>query len=153
MKPKLIAIGYWYSIYEPELPNPACFEDSNWNLKEKNLVIEHLKKGKSIADWMGTSWCRYRCGESGMGASCLTDGKYIFPEKLTHYIEQHNLRLPREFVNHVTNYKSCRIFSDISKYEIDYDWWKRETGFNKKFKKRTFLAETDKEIEKFKNRL
>jgi|GEM_PF-3446625 hypothetical protein len=53
IKPKLIAIGYWKSIYEPNLPDPARFKDSNWNIKERKLVQEYLMKGISIADYMG----------------------------------------------------------------------------------------------------
>jgi hypothetical protein len=152
LKNKLIAIGYWKSLYETEFPDPAKFEDIKWNSKEKAGIIEHLKKGKSIANWMGTSWCRFRCREKNMGNSCLTDGIFLFPEKLTHYIEEHNVRLPNEFINHVLNYKKTEILNDITEYEIDYTWWKEQKGFNFNESKKSFLALTDEEIEKFENR-
>ncbi|WP_299158326.1 hypothetical protein [uncultured Tenacibaculum sp.] len=152
MKPKLIAIGYWKSIYEPELPDPANFIDLNWNTNEKNIVLQHLKKGKPIAQWMGTSWCRYRCKENDMGASCLTDGKYIYPEKLSHYINKHNVRLPDTFIKHILNYKPLNILADLNNYDVDYELWRKELGFNNTPNVNTYLALTDDEIEKFNER-
>lgn len=152
MKNKLIALGYWKSIYENDFPDPAKFKDENWNLKEKIETIKHLKNGKPIANWMGISWCRFRCGENDMGNSCLTDGKFIFPEKLIHYIEKHKVRLPIEFVNHVLNYEKTEILKDISEYEIDFDWWKKQTGFDFNKSKKSFLTLTEEELKKFENR-
>ena len=56
MKQKLIAIGYWHSIYNIDLPDPSKFQDSNWNLQERAIVLEHLKNGKTLLSWMGISW-------------------------------------------------------------------------------------------------
>jgi hypothetical protein len=152
MKPQLIAIGYWNSIYEPEFPDPINFEDSNWNLAERNLVIEHLKKGTPIFSWVGSSWCRYRCKESNMGAHCLTDGKYIFPEKLVHYIKYHNIKPPIEFIEHVLSYRPLKIFSDSNEYEINYEWWKKKKQFNNVENKKTFLTATEEEFKMFQKR-
>jgi len=149
LKQKLIAIGYWKSIHEPELPDPANFVDLNWNPHEKSIVLQHLKKGKAIADWMGLSWCRFRCEESDMGESCLTDGKYIYPEKLSHYIEKHNVRLPDDFIKHILNYKPMNILADLSNYDVDYETWTKELGFNNYGSVYTYLASTDEEIEKY----
>jgi hypothetical protein len=152
LKDKLIAIGYWKSIYENEFPDPAKFEDKNWNLDEKIKTIQHLKNGKSVSNYMGISWCRFRCGENNMGSSCLTDGKYLFPEKLIHYIEKHNTRLPIEFINHVLNYEKFEILADLREYEVDYNWWKKEVGFDYNKSKSSFLTSTDEEMKRFEKR-
>lgn len=152
MKRKLKAIGYWKSIFEPEFPDPTNFEDSNWNVKDKELVLEHLGRGKSIADWMGISWCRYRCGEKDMGASCMSDGVYIYPEKLSHYLEHHHVRLPDEFVEHIKTYEPVKILSNLSQYTIDYDWWKQQQGFNNHVTSKSYLAATDEELIRFEKR-
>lgn len=34
-----------------------------------------------------------------MGSKCLTDGNWVWPEGLAHYIEAHEVRLPDEFVD------------------------------------------------------
>lgn len=36
-----------------------------------------------------------------MGTAEQTDGVYVWPEGLAHYVAEHNVRLPKEFVNHV----------------------------------------------------
>jgi len=33
-----------------------------------------------------------------MGTRCLTDGRWVWPEGLAHYIEVHHVRLPEEYV-------------------------------------------------------
>lgn len=38
---------------------------------------------------------------AGAGRSHLTDGVYVWPEGLAHYVELHNVHLPQEFVDHV----------------------------------------------------
>ncbi len=152
-KNKLIGIGYWHSCYEPDMPDPAKFIDKNWDNIEKQFVIKYLKKGLSVADWMGISWCRFRCGETNMGARCLTDGTYIYPEGLVHYIEKHGVRLPKKFVEHVLNEDGNDIVFDKNQnYETDFSWWKKEIGFDFSKNEKSFLASTDKEIENHKRR-
>ena len=36
-----------------------------------------------------------------MGDSDLTDGTWVWPEGLVHYVDAHRLPLPKEFVDHV----------------------------------------------------
>lgn len=36
-----------------------------------------------------------------LGRSDMTDGVYVWPEGLAHYVEHHNVRLPHQFVQHV----------------------------------------------------
>ncbi|MFT5048691.1 MAG: hypothetical protein ACI8QZ_000078 [Chlamydiales bacterium] len=33
-----------------------------------------------------------------MGSRCLTDGEWVWPEGLAHYVEAHHVRLPDEFL-------------------------------------------------------
>lgn len=86
-----------------QLPDPRHFVDPTWDPKERNAVIAHLRQGESKARWRGHSWCRFECGvkDTKMGAQCLTDGTYIWPAGFTHYIEKHDVRPTRDFVNHV----------------------------------------------------
>ena len=121
----LIAIGYWKSELEPNLPYPSEFQDENWNQEEKEMILNHLNNGILAIKYRGVSWCRFNCDEINMGTKCLTDGKYIFPEKLTHYIEFHNVRLPKKFVEHVKNFQPIEERFDVEVNEINYSWWKK----------------------------
>src|SRR4051812_9787890 len=48
----------------------------------------------------GHSWCRFFCGAAReqMGSKELTDGNWIWPQGLSHYVRSHGIILPEEFV-------------------------------------------------------
>lgn len=126
---KLIAIGYWKMQNEqnvplPDFPHPTKFQEDHWNEDEKNLVLNHLKNGVSVRHYRGSSWCRFNCDEENMGSTCMTDGVYIYPEGLTHYIEKHQVKLPNEFIEHIRNYVPIALNKyEIEISEINKDWW------------------------------
>ena len=90
---RLRAVGYWYSVAQPELPDPATYVDASWPEDERRLTIAYLRSGPSCVRWCGYSTCRL-CGETGreLGDADLTDGSWIWPEGLTHYLERHSVR-------------------------------------------------------------
>ena len=88
MNKNLIRIGYWRQKENnnEDLPWP---EEGNLSLDDKKKVTNYLMKGKEHAAWMGCSRCRI-CGK-GNGSTCLTDGKFVYPEGYAHYILYHNI--------------------------------------------------------------
>ena len=149
---KLIAFGYWRSLYAPALPDPAWFVDALWAADERQRVIAYLRQGRSFVSCMGFSWCRFRCDVplAAMGASDLTDGIYCWPEGLIHYILEHNLRLPAELVQYILAQPTFPIeqTQQVSPlYEVSQDWWRTQKGWNSAA--RSFLSETDQEIKDF----
>ena len=62
---------------------------------------------------MGYSYCRI-CGNT-LGSYERTDGTYIWPVDLSHYIRYHEIRLPMEFIKHIRT-NSIRTIND---YETD----------------------------------
>lgn len=98
---KIRLIGYWHSKDYPNYPDPAWFIDPTWDLSEKKLVIRYLISGITFLEYEGFSWCRFRCGASHIGTKELSDGIYYWPEGLVHYIEQHQVKLPKKFLRHV----------------------------------------------------
>lgn len=136
------AIGYWHSEQELGLPDPGEFIDENWDKTERQTVIDYLKKGETIAEYRGFSWCRFGCW-GGFGTSDRTDGTYIYPEGLVHYVEAHHVRLPDDFIKHIkgetvkpTSFVA-RIWDTFNKSknivawphgEMDYDWWLSQKG-------------------------
>lgn len=99
----LIKIGYWQSNYEPELPDPYNYVDINWDSAERQRVIDYLKKSKSVNVYKGQSYCRFRCGERNMGNEDMSDGTYIYPSGYVHYLEEHDVKPPEEFIIHICN--------------------------------------------------
>lgn len=86
------------------LPDPHDLVDPNWlDEKSRELVAIYLDAGKRVEQYMGCSFCRFNCGisSSEMGTADLSDGVYLWPEGLSHYIRRHHVRLPDEFLKHI----------------------------------------------------
>lgn len=79
-------IGYWHSEDDPLYSDPGKFVDHNWTQEEKEEVINYLKSGEFVWGYRGMNWCRFRCGVVANGAREFSDGYYLWPEGLLHYI-------------------------------------------------------------------
>lgn len=91
------------------LPDPYDFMDPSWDATERATVVAYLRAGQLQVVWYGISKCRFRCGEQDMGAACLSDGTYVWPEGFAHYLEKHAVRPPEEFVLHVLRKTQERV--------------------------------------------
>ena len=160
---KLILMGYWHNDDEMGWPDPGRFVDPTWNSEIKARVIKYLMAGKTVRRFCGTSWCRFRCRQFGhfsLGSAELTDDVYIWPQGLQHYLSEHSVRLPDEFVAHVLRRMSMQTraealarlesnsveewgdFDDEIEYltsEINVDWWRLQKGFSEG---KSFLSPT-----------
>jgi hypothetical protein len=93
-------IGYWRSEFDPKpWPDPHDFVDDQWPSVERQMVVSYLQRGRTLEQYRGLSPCRF-CGQY-LGSKELTDGTYCWPEGLAHYLAEHDVRLPDEFVTHV----------------------------------------------------
>ncbi len=119
----LIAIGYWHSERKPQLPMPQAFIEPHWEEEEKAMVIRYLKRGRLAIMYRGFSICRI-CNKM-LGSECWTDGTYIFPDFLFHYLEEHQVKLPQQFINHVRAKQFLQGAFTIQVESIDYSWWEQ----------------------------
>jgi hypothetical protein len=62
-------------------------------------VVSYLSVGHTLQQYRGLSSCRI-CGQLN-GSKELTDETYCWPEGLAHYVADHDVRLPDDFVRHV----------------------------------------------------
>ncbi len=100
----LKGIGYW--CQEPgrdsgeALPDPTRLPPHSWDVELKRTVMTYLRSCHDLGAFCGYSWCRFRCGvsDSEMGATHYTDGVYLWPEGLVHYVGQHDVPLPEAFI-------------------------------------------------------
>jgi len=131
MDKKLILIGYWYSEQEPQYPHPKDLvnpefwkEFTKKNYVRKEYVADYLDKATKTIGYRGFSACRI-CGER-LGTCERTDGKYTWPDKLSHYIMEHDVILPLTFLDHMLKGN----FQDNTD-----DWWitwgKRKTNHDR----------------------
>lgn len=115
----LILIGYWSGGHgERGWPDVGDFVDESWDEDERLHIGIYLRHGLVARAWMGYSPCRL-CDKATNGNLDLTDGTYIWPEGLAHYVLGHNVRLPQEFVAHV---QSQNEFTD--NVTVDDSWWR-----------------------------
>jgi len=142
---ELILIGYWPSEEEPDYPDPAWFVEPSWDMSTRKQVINFLKSGYKFCQYAGSSWCRFRCGKSGweLGDGELTDGVYYWPEGFVHYVEDHYVKPPEDFLGHVRKspiinqkrlmekigtYNSCTQYNNIQYHK---EWWKNQKGYSR----------------------
>jgi hypothetical protein len=125
----LKVIGYWQSFHEPHYPDPGSFVDDTWNVEEKAKVIAYLKAAHEMPyAFGGNSWCRFRCGIVSLGNTEFTDGAYLWPAGLLHYVETHNVKLPREVLDHMLSNKNIKPVND--KFSVNIEWWQNQKGPN-----------------------
>lgn len=98
--PNMTIIGYWgQNKNDPEWPWPQDYVDEDQSEFFVDVVANYLNQGAFIEQYRGSSWCRI-CNCSN-GSVELTDGTYVWPNGLAHYVREHKVRLPEEFIQHV----------------------------------------------------
>lgn len=98
---RLEVLGWWFNERAPNgLPRPQLLV-APWLPRERDAVLTYLRAAPMLVTYDEPSWCRFDCGERDMGHRDLTDGIYVWPDGLAHYIERHDVRLPERFVAHV----------------------------------------------------
>ncbi|MCF2532249.1 hypothetical protein [Yinghuangia soli] len=117
----LRALGYWRSDTNDRLPHPANLVDTTWDGNERALVVDYLDDGRTGRRFMGVSLCRI-CGAHN-GGDEKTDGVYVWPSGLAHYVEHHGVRLPKEFVEH-----AIRQSEELEASTVDRTWWAEQTA-------------------------
>lgn len=90
---KLQHIGYWESPVTPHFPSPRDWIDDAWDPRIRETVGEYLSNGTVVCGYLGYSTCRI-CGEK-VGNLEYTDGRFVWPSGLAHYIVKHSVRLPQ----------------------------------------------------------
>lgn len=122
VQPLVRVIGYWKGPCEPDeaLPDPTGFIDPAWDPVIRSEVIGYLRTGEAPFTSAGTSECRL-CGCTN-GSEERSDGTFLWPEGLAHYLEFHDVRLPDEFVAHAA--EGLRTELEVIPY-FDCRWWKQ----------------------------
>ncbi|WP_328958922.1 hypothetical protein [Kitasatospora purpeofusca] len=110
-------LGFWGSPENQKLPNPAHLVDPEWDGAERMRVADYLVHGQVAGEWMGSSRCRL-CSRSN-GSRDLTDGYYLWPEGLAHYVLEHGVRMPAEFTDHIEQRREA-----LDGLDRDVAWWR-----------------------------
>jgi hypothetical protein len=121
MTTPLTLIGYWQGKFAPGWPRVTDFVDENWDQRERRQVAQYLQQEGFRVPWRaaGASRCRF-CGVSN-GSTELTDGVYLWPDGLAHYVSEHGVRLPVSVIRHILSRPHRR--SEL----VREAWWKTAT--------------------------
>jgi hypothetical protein len=133
-------IGYWHSDYAPSWPDPGRFVDRSWSPSVRDAVVRYLRSCEELRYGFGTSWCRFHCpghGKGGVGSAERSDGRFVWPDGLVHYVERHAVRLPDDFVASLS-LPAEPVPQGPDEYRIDDGWWRGQSGFGSA--EPTFLA-------------
>lgn len=114
---RLIRIGYWAGDDNASLPDPGRFVDADWSYEEREAVTEYLSRGFVARAYLGQSNCRI-CGVT-VGSRELSDGVYLWPEGLAHYVEAHAVRLPDSVLEHIE-----QRTAELEDAQVDDAWWR-----------------------------
>lgn len=97
-----IMIGYWGKDRDDKTyPWPQHYVDELQKETMISMIANYLDSGKFVEGYFGWSTCRI-CGCKN-GSTELSDGVYVWPQGLSHYVREHKVRLPDEFIKHVIN--------------------------------------------------
>ena len=108
----LKAVGYWnhevwrFSDVPPEdlvaltagFPHPGRLVEALGVSAADERMLRYLRSGHRHMTFFGGSYCRFGCTTGVEGISCVTDGTWVWPEGLAHYVEVHHVPLPGEFL-------------------------------------------------------
>ncbi|MFD2565702.1 hypothetical protein [Aquimarina rubra] len=86
-----------YILKEDDFIISDLLEAGNYNANE---VIDYLKKGGKISSVSSQRECEI-CGKLAGSINYYTDGNWVWPEWITHYILDHRIKLPDGFIDHV----------------------------------------------------
>lgn len=116
-------IGYWIESLDDDLflaPQEIAGKLTSDSVEQ---VAAYLRNGKLYEQYRGLSWCRFAngCSEKHVGSSELTDGYWIWPEGLIHYVEVHRVSLPEDFLADVFN--KSTIKSKSIEPDPDLSFW------------------------------
>ena len=124
MKSRLRAFGYWGDTRIENQPKTSFVAPQVWvgayeSEEDRARVISYLEGGHVLVGWLGYSHCRFNCGkpDQEMGSHDFTDGTWVWPEGLAHYVRSHGVVLPCEFLIHMRRLKW--IIPEINPEEIE----------------------------------
>lgn len=97
---RLEVLGHWFNPHAPAtLPRPQALVGA-WDPERRAAVLAYLRAGRELERFPESSFCRFACGVEHTGAGDCTDGRWVWPEGLLHYVERHDVQLPEPFVAH-----------------------------------------------------
>ena len=104
-----------------QIPSVEQFQDKTWSPTDKVEIKQYLRKAPSLT---GGRWMHVFCPLCGVQLapqSWRSDGIWVWPLDLVHFIEMHHVRLPSRFLEHIRSKKY--VFPTPEKVDWEHlDW-------------------------------
>lgn len=140
----LRGIGYWVDLrttdegvagprqhsLAPVLPDPRRLVEVLGRQEPDRRVLTYLSTGHVYRAHVGYSYCRFGCGlhDIETGTTDLTDGTWVWPEGLAHYVDCHGVPLPDEFLTSLSERQwRVPLFPDMRcmlNHRVELTFWK-----------------------------
>ncbi len=128
--PVLRLVGYWSG---PDAgaawPDVHSFVDADASPHSQEALADDLDDGLVLRAAAGYSSCRI-CGVPN-GSTELTNGLYVWPEGLGHYVRKHSVRLPDMLISGIRNNvppkrDAALLLEVLEAAPIDTEWWRTQ---------------------------
>lgn len=86
-------------------------------LPNEHMILQYLKSAHKMSWVASVRECEI-CGKTAGPRTYLTDGFWVWPLWLCHYVEDHNIKLPDDFIN--------RIILNHGKVDLQFAEWVAE---------------------------
>jgi hypothetical protein len=146
MSSTLKAIGFWPNSGPHGFVHPERLIDLSPDPRVRQGLVAYLQSGRLCNGYLGYSFCRFSCGIpfTEMGDCEMTDGNWLWPVGLVHYVRDHDLRLPHDFiVDAESNGWSSPVSGDETlgdHYAYDLSFWRDWCRANASGELRTGLS-------------
>jgi hypothetical protein len=122
-------IGYWIEDLQDEEFCAPQEIIAVLSAETRSKLVNYLDQGyiDLLGSQLGYSWCRFFCGiqSEQMGSCQRTDGVWSWPEGLSHYVREHGIGLPDEFIDHVIKQPLPSGHADqILEVSSSLDYWR-----------------------------
>lgn len=121
--------GEWKSEYDTSLPDPRSFVEKNWSVDEREKVSSYLSRGVAVAVTIMRVPCQMCSAE--FDAIYLSDGIWVWPAWLPHYVACHSVKPPDEFLKHMRDKNfafPASVGIDTCLPNLQYPWTEGEDG-------------------------
>lgn len=147
-KKSLKLIGHWIERLDDLRYPPPQELVADFDLPAREAISTYLDAGVIVARYDGNSWCRFGC-QRFMGGCALTDGEWVWPDGLSHYVRDHHVRLPNEFLAAVARNSPSTAGVDFESHYIrnDDSFWKEWCVANRSHTLRPLILAARDEIE------
>lgn len=116
-------LGRWInSLRDSKYPPPqelvGEYED-----KIQSKIVNYLNNGHILNVYRGQTFCLFRCNHHQSFVE-LTDGRWVWPRDLAHYVHAHSVQLPPDFIADALSSTEHPKFNEVWRTkDYDFKYW------------------------------